>query len=240
MPPAKAVLYSAWFCPFAQRAWVAMLHRKLDVNIVEQDPYNKTAEWLAVNPRGLVPALIHEGHSIYESTVLLEYLDEAWPEHNGPTVLPPHTQYYERFQARVWGDHISKKLVPPFYKMLQKKTKEEREDAGNEILKELKYMFDQKEENGPFFLGENPGFVDFMLVPFALRYHLILGYYRNFSIPRKGYEKYHTWYNSVIELDCVKETLADETKLIEMYERYESDTAQTEVAEAVRKGTSLP
>ena len=177
----KAVLYNAWFCPFAQRAWIGALYRNLDMTVVEQDPYNKSPEWLAVNPRGLVPALIHEGRSIYESAILLEYLDEAWKDHDGPTIFP--SQAYQRFQARVWGDHISKKLVPPFYRLLQKKSTEERQEASSEILKELKYMFDQKDSNGRFYLGDEPGFVEFMLAPFAFRYHVILKHFRDFTIP---------------------------------------------------------
>lgn len=237
---AAAVVYSAWFCPFAQRAWIGVLHRGLDIIVKEQDPYNKTEEWLAANPRGLVPALIHNDRSIYESTILMEYLDEAWPDHDGPSVFPPLAEPYQRFQARIWGDHINKKMVPPYYRMLQKKSQEERDDAAKELLQQLKFMFDQKSSSGKFFLGDQPGFVDFMLVPFALRYQLILGHYRNFTIPKEGYEKFHDWYANVIALDCVKNTIAVEANLIQSYQRYAEDTAQTLVATAIREGTQLP
>ena len=235
-----ATLYNAWFCPFAQRAWIGVLHRKLDLEIKEQDPYNKSPEWLAVNPRGLVPALIHEGHSIYESTILLEYLDEAWPEHNGPTVLPPQAEYYQRFQARIWGDHVNNKVIPPYYRILMKKTTEERTEAAGDLLAQLKYMFDKKTSGTAFYLGDKPGFVDFLLVPFAIRFQLILKHYRNFTIPQEGYEKYYKWYENMLELECVKATLADEEKLIQSYERYANDTVESEVATAIRKGTALP
>ena len=46
-------LYSAWFCPFAQRAWIALLAKGTEFEYVEKDPYNKTPELLAANPRGL-------------------------------------------------------------------------------------------------------------------------------------------------------------------------------------------
>jgi glutathione S-transferase len=38
-------------------------------------------EYLKLNPRGLVPTLVHDGHPIRESQVILEYLEDAFPEH---------------------------------------------------------------------------------------------------------------------------------------------------------------
>ena len=234
-----AVMYNAWFCPFAQRGWIGARHRKLNIEIKEQDPYDKSPEWLAINPRGLVPSLIHNKQSIYESTILLEYYDEAWPEHDGPTVMP--SDPFRRFQARAWADHISKKIVPPYYAMLQKKSDEDRAAAGKQILTELKYMFDEKPvEEGPFYLGDQLGFVDIMLFPHAYRIQLVLGHFRNFSIPKEGFERFHEWFANVVKCDAVRGTLADEQKLIGMYQRYADNTAKTLVADAIRQGTAFP
>ena len=63
--------YNAWFCPFAQRAWIALVHKGVKFEYIEQDPYNKSPEWLAVNPRGLVPAILHNDKAIYESAVCI-------------------------------------------------------------------------------------------------------------------------------------------------------------------------
>ncbi|GJP37355.1 hypothetical protein CLOM_g21770 [Closterium sp. NIES-68] len=52
-------LFSAWFCPFAQRAWIALEAKGVKYEYIEVDPYAKPAELMAVNPRGLVPALLH-------------------------------------------------------------------------------------------------------------------------------------------------------------------------------------
>ena len=53
----KPILHCAWFCPYAQRSWIALRHKGVDFEYKEQDPYDKSPEWLAINPRGLVPAL---------------------------------------------------------------------------------------------------------------------------------------------------------------------------------------
>ena len=41
--------------------------------------------YLEINPRGVVPTLVHDGATILESTVICEYLDETFPE---PPLMP--------------------------------------------------------------------------------------------------------------------------------------------------------
>src|SRR5258708_36958265 len=36
-------------------------------------------EYLAINPNGVVPSLMHEGRAIIDSSVIMEYLDEVFP-----------------------------------------------------------------------------------------------------------------------------------------------------------------
>ena len=232
--------YNAWFCPFAQRAWLALLEKNVQFKYVEQDPYNKTPEWLAVNPRGLVPAIVHNGKSIYESSVCIEYVDEAWQ--TGKHLLP--SDPYERARVRILSDHISKKVVPPFYQLLMKKGEKEREEASQNILNGLTSLFDDFESGGgPFFGGDSLNMVDIMLAPFAYRFHVILSHYRNFKIPSEGQPqlvKYHQWYAALVDNETFKKTLPDEQKLVEKYQRYADGSASSLVGEAVRKGTGLP
>ena len=56
------------------------------------------------------------------------------------------------------------------------------------------------------------------------------------QFPQEGFEKYHEWYKNVMQLDCVKKTLADEAQLIAKYQRYADNTAASLVADAIRKG----
>jgi maleylacetoacetate isomerase len=36
--------------------------------------------YMALNPQGLVPTLVHEGHAIGQSLAIMEYLDETFPQ----------------------------------------------------------------------------------------------------------------------------------------------------------------
>ena len=229
-------LYNAWYCPFAQRAWIALLEKGVDFENIEIDPHIKTPEWLAVNPRGLVPTIVHEGKSVYESSVCIEYVDEAWD--TGKRLLP--TNAYERARARIWSDHVSKKLVPPFYQLLLKKEEVERSAAKEAILEGVATLAAEMHPQGPFFSGPSLGLVDIMLVPFALRFETVLPHYRDFSIPKGGrFERYHSWYSAASQVESVRKTFPQTDALNSFYAHYADGSAKTLVAEAVNKGTGI-
>ena len=47
-----------------------------------------TQDYLAINPNGVVPTLVHDGTPIIDSSTILEYLDEAFPERSFSPVDP--------------------------------------------------------------------------------------------------------------------------------------------------------
>ncbi|MFT5111079.1 MAG: glutathione S-transferase [Parasphingorhabdus sp.] len=51
-------LYSAWYCPFPQRAWLALVQQNIDFEYIEVDPYDKDEQWLNTSRQmGQVPVL---------------------------------------------------------------------------------------------------------------------------------------------------------------------------------------
>tara|TARA_R110002167_G_scaffold101404_1_gene264083 strand:+ start:305 stop:943 length:639 start_codon:yes stop_codon:yes gene_type:complete len=58
-------------------------HEDTFVHLRRQD--QRTPDYMAVNPQGLVPTLVDDGTTIGQSLAILEYLDERYPE---PPLLP--------------------------------------------------------------------------------------------------------------------------------------------------------
>ena len=205
--------YNGWFCPYAQRAWIALLEKGVEFEYIEQDPYNKTPEWLAINPRGAVPAIVYKGKSVYESKICIEYVDEQWD--TGKSILP--SDAYQRAKIRILSDHIDKNIASSMFRALARKTDEERATAQKELVDGIKLLFEEFDtSNGPLFGGKKLGMLDIMLYPFAYRVILLLSHFRSFSLPKEGFEKFHQWYATASACASVQKTMPDDTKLIEV------------------------
>src|SRR5438093_13271747 len=57
----------------------------------------KRPEYLALNPNGVVPTLVHGDRVLYESNVITEYLDDGFPD---PRLYPRDP--WARAQAKMW------------------------------------------------------------------------------------------------------------------------------------------
>jgi len=63
--------------------------------------------YLKINPNGQVPALVHDGRVITESTVINEYLDEVF---DGPALVPADP--YWRARMRIWTKFVDEYFCP--------------------------------------------------------------------------------------------------------------------------------
>ncbi len=96
----SVVLHDAANSPCGRRVRLVLLEkglpfeiRWLNLGLMDQ----KRPEYLALNPSGLVPTLVHDGRVIFESNVIAEYLDDCYPE---PRLVPADA--WERTRMRMW------------------------------------------------------------------------------------------------------------------------------------------
>ena len=64
-----------------------------------------TPEYLRINPKGVVPALDHDGRIVIESSLICEYLDDVFPE---PRLVPADP--YQRARMRLWSKAVDETL----------------------------------------------------------------------------------------------------------------------------------
>lgn len=249
-------LYGGWFCPFVQRSWITLHEKKIPHQYVEINPYKKAADFLALNPRGLVPTLAvpmddrgKEQKALYESVVLCEYLDEAYTDTDkyGPRLLPEDV--YERARCRLWIDHVGTRIVPGFYKFIQHTPEKAYsvEEAREEFLGNIKTWVQEMDDSGPWFLGERFSLVDVMLAPWAKRLFLIdhykpggVGIEKARKNDEETWGRWQTWLDAILDRDSVKDTTSTDDKYIEAYKRYAEDTTGSMVGQATRQGNRLP
>ena len=69
--------------PYAWRVWLTLEHKQLpyELKVLSFDrEETRTPAFLAVNPRGKVPAIVHDGFKLWESLAILDYLEERFPK----------------------------------------------------------------------------------------------------------------------------------------------------------------
>ena len=70
-------LISHKLCPYVQRAVIALTEKGVPFERIDIDLANKPDWFLKVSPLGKTPVLLVGDHAIFESAVILEYLEET-------------------------------------------------------------------------------------------------------------------------------------------------------------------
>lgn len=65
-----------------------------DQHLLEYGTTMKAAEYLAINPMGKVPAIVHDGHVVTECAAICAYLADAYPEAGLQPNVDERADYY--------------------------------------------------------------------------------------------------------------------------------------------------
>ena len=89
--------------PFALRVKLALSFKGLSYEYLEEKDLHRNKSELLLKSNAVhkkVPVLIHDGKPVCESTIIVQYLDEAFAG-VGPSLLPsdPHERAVARFRA---------------------------------------------------------------------------------------------------------------------------------------------
>ncbi|KAL4908278.1 hypothetical protein BDW74DRAFT_174965 [Aspergillus multicolor] len=229
-------LYGSCFCPFVQRVWIALELKGLSYQYIEVDPYKKPQLLLDVNPRGLVPALRHGDWGSYESTVLLEYLEDL----NVDSPLLPPGDAKLRAHCRLWTDFVNRHIVPSFYRVLQEQDQQKQIEHAQELRDSFNTMVGAADKEGPFFLGREISFVDVQVAPWVVRLNRVLKPYRGWPDPEAG-TRWGAWVNAIEANEHVKATTSSHDLYLDSYERYAENRPNTsQLANAINSGRGLP
>ncbi|XP_060654963.1 pyrimidodiazepine synthase-like [Drosophila nasuta] len=191
-------LYSNRYCPYAQRAHLMLNAKKVPHHVVYIDLVNKP-EWLVdVSPLLKVPALHLVGKkskpSLIESLIIVEYLDEKYPQNpllpKDPLQRAQDKILVERFNA---ADGALMKIV------LQ----------GEDDL-DLLRVFDIFEEElakrgTPYFGGKKPGFLDYMIWPWFERLPVVKYFLKErYRFHKERYAELTAWVDLIVKDEVVQ------------------------------------
>nr|QEO19127.1 sepia [Limnogonus franciscanus] len=201
VPPeeGKLRLYSMRFCPYAQRVHLALNAKKIPYDVVYVNLKQKPEWFLERFPLSKVPALVVNNTDLYESLVIADYLDEAYP---GEKIFSqdPLQKAKDRILIEMFN-----KVSGLFYKIAYAGP-----SPDPSLLPDLFDAFDffeneLKTRGTPFFSGSKPGGVDYMIWPWCERFEAvrILGG-AQFRVPKDRFPKMFEWNKGMIEDEVVK------------------------------------
>jgi glutathione S-transferase len=99
-------LVSHKLCPYVQRAVVALTEKGVPFERIDIDLANKPDWFLKVSPLGKTPVLLVGDHAIFESAVILEYLEETQPKplHPSDALCRAEHRAYIEYGSAVLND----------------------------------------------------------------------------------------------------------------------------------------
>jgi len=154
--PVPLKLISHKLCPYVQRAVVALTEKGVPFERIDIDLANKPDWFLKVSPLGKTPALLVGDHAIFESAVILEYLEEtqANPLHPADALHRAEHRSFIEFGSAILND------IAGLYAASD-------ETAFKAKVTQLEQRFERLEARvvGPWFDGETFSLVDAVFGP---------------------------------------------------------------------------
>ncbi|RWV81848.1 hypothetical protein GW17_00056698, partial [Ensete ventricosum] len=205
----ELVLLNCWVSPYGMRCRIALAEKRVEYEHKEENVMEKSPLLLQSNPvHKKIPVLLHGGKPVCESLVIVQYVDEAWPDR--APLLPADA--YGRAQARFWADFVDKKIFECGTKLWRLK-KEAQGEAKKEFIEGLKLLEAELGEK-KYFGGDAFGFVDIALVP-LMAWFRIYESFGSFSAETES-PKLVAWGKRCMERESVAMSLPDPDKVYEL------------------------
>ncbi|TXH75992.1 glutathione S-transferase family protein [Thiobacillus sp.] len=212
----KPIIYHIPVCPFCQRLDILLTlkGRRDEIDFQVIDITQPRPDWLLKKTRGTTALPVLEtadGHIIKESLVILQYLEDIYPEH--PVAQrDPYRRAVENMLTRMDADFFSQG-----YTWLMNQDPARCAILREDMLKQYALLNDFLLEHAPSgpFLFETFGWAETVFTPFFERFWF-LEYYEGFTLPDDArYARVRAWINA-----CMSHPAAQQTTLEEVVKLY--------------------
>ncbi|XP_022722597.1 probable glutathione S-transferase [Durio zibethinus] len=208
---AEVKLLATWPSPFYYRVVWALKLKGIAYEFIEEDLTNKSPLLLLYNPvHKKIPVLIHGGKPICESMVILEYIEEVWPQNS---LLP--TDPYDKAIARFWIKFAEDKS--PAIWMVFWTNGEEQEQAVKDSLEMLKTIEEHAFGGKKFFGGDQIDMVDLAFGQLAQWLQVIEDVTGLKLLEASKFPRLQTWIKNFKQVPTIKENLPDYDQMFDFF-----------------------
>jgi len=192
-------LISHKLCPYVQRAVIALTEKRVAFERIDIDLVNKPDWFLAISPLGKTPVLQVGDVPIFESAVILEYLEETQPKRLHPA------DPVRRAEHRAWIEFGSAVLndIAGFYAAADEATFK----AKTIQLEQRFARLETRLAGSPWFDGDSFSLVDAVFGP-VFRYFDVFDDIADFGI--LGKPKLQRWRKSLAARPSVRTAVSAE------------------------------
>jgi stringent starvation protein A len=149
---------------YSHRVRIVLAEKGVVSEIISIDSNNKPQELADLNPYNTLPVLVDRDLSLYESWVMMEYLDERFPH---PPLMP--VQPVARAYTRLWRHRIQNDwagLVDTLFDpKIDKKAQQNAQKELRESIITVAPIFAEK----PFFMSDELTLIDCCMSPILWR-----------------------------------------------------------------------
>ena len=157
MPTFGLTLVSFDLCPYVQRAAIALAEKGVPFERRTVDLANRPEWFTAISPLGKVPLLQVGDEVLFESAVIVEYLEET----RGPALHPADP--LQRARHRAWMEFGSSILADIW--IIETTPDRQAFEARQSLLREKFARLEAELGQGPYFSGRDFRLVDAVFAP---------------------------------------------------------------------------
>ncbi|MFC0266956.1 stringent starvation protein SspA [Kushneria aurantia] len=184
---------------YSHRVRIVLAEKGITVDIVEVTDEKRPAELADLNPYNSVPTLIDRDLVLYESKVMMEYLDERFPH---PPLLPVYP--VARAQSRLWMHRIEREWCPMAETILAGSASKKEVEQARKELRESLVGISPIFEDIPFFMSEEFSLVDCCLAPILWRLPLM-----GIELPEQRVKPLMNYMQRLFERDAFRASLLE-------------------------------
>ena len=183
----------------SHRVRIVLAEKGVSVDILEVDDNNPPAELADHNPYNSVPTLVDRDLALYESKVMMEYLDERFPH---PPLLPVYP--VARAQSRLWMFRIEREWSSKLDLLVTGNGTKKEIDQARKSLRESLIGISPIFEDLPFFMSEEFSLVDCCMAPILWRLPSV-----GIELPEKQCRPLLGYMQRLFERESFQESLLD-------------------------------
>ena len=195
------IFYSDGNDHYSQRVRLVLAEKGVAVEIIDVEPGNLPEDLAGLNPYNSLPTLVDRDLALYESTVIMEYLDERFPH---PPLLPVYP--VARAQSRLFVHRIQKDWCGYVDNIVAGRSKETVIDRSRKELKEslmaISPIFSFSDK--PYFMSEEFTLVDCCVAPILWRLPVL-----GIELPPKHGKPIHDYMNRIFQRDTFQASLSE-------------------------------